>query len=77
MTTVEVLILNPEISDHSPLKMVLDKTCRGDSKSFRFFNFLAKHPTFITSLEKAWHIRIKGDMKLVLEILKRVKNNIK
>ncbi|KAF3626550.1 hypothetical protein FXO38_27198 [Capsicum annuum] len=53
MAVVEVLILNFRVSDHFSFKTELHKTCRGGANSFRFFNCLSEHPTFITKVKEA------------------------
>ncbi|PHU17833.1 hypothetical protein BC332_13528 [Capsicum chinense] len=41
---LEVMILTPGISDHSPLSKELGGEIRSSSNTFRFFNYLVEHP---------------------------------
>ncbi|KAF3633178.1 hypothetical protein FXO38_25711 [Capsicum annuum] len=52
MSIIEVLLQQPGISNHSPLRLELGGKCRGSAKSFRFFNCLVEHLEFIYKVIK-------------------------
>ncbi|KAK4729404.1 hypothetical protein R3W88_022392 [Solanum pinnatisectum] len=77
MPIMEVTILKPGISDHSPLRIVLDKMCQNKYKNFRFFNCIADHPRFLQLVQEAWQGGGKGGMKEIWWKLKKVIRAIK
>ncbi|PHU20321.1 hypothetical protein BC332_11472 [Capsicum chinense] len=77
MSMMEVFILPPGISDHSPLILELGGECNRSASKFRFFNCLAEHPEFITRVREAWNAENRKDLKQLWHNLKRVKYNLK
>ena len=65
------------MSDHSPLKMVLDEVSHKKYKAFRFFNCIAEHERFLPLVKQAWQGEDIGSMKEVWRKLKRVIRVIK
>ena len=62
------------ISDHSPAIFNLGLPIPVLRKPFRFFNFLAAHPCFATSVEDAWEGHIEGSpLYQLCRKLKKVK----
>ncbi|XP_019236447.1 PREDICTED: uncharacterized protein LOC109216720 [Nicotiana attenuata] len=78
MPNVKVQVLEPLVSDHSPLKLVITQTQGKKNRPFRFFNCIAEHPQFMQQIEIAWKDRsTKGTMQDVWNNLKSVKEIIK
>lgn len=74
----EAQILNPSISDHSPILFKGFTVSKGGGRPFRFLNCIASHPDFLDRVKQGWQIEIKGcNMYRVWEKLKKVKHNIK
>ncbi|KAG5632415.1 hypothetical protein H5410_004132 [Solanum commersonii] len=72
MPIMEVHILRPRISDHSPLKIALEKRSQKKYRAFRFFNCIAEHTRFLPIVKQAWQGETYGSMKVVWKKLKRV-----
>ncbi|XP_019251096.1 PREDICTED: uncharacterized protein LOC109230012 [Nicotiana attenuata] len=47
MPALKIQVLEPLISDHSPLKLMITQVNRKKSSPFRFFNCIAEHPQFL------------------------------
>ncbi|XP_019253872.1 PREDICTED: uncharacterized protein LOC109232561 [Nicotiana attenuata] len=78
MPSLQIQILEPSVSDHSPLKLVITQMQMKKARPFRFFNCIAEHPHFINEVDQAWNTtRIDGKMQGVWSKLKRVKEVIK
>ncbi|KAH0685681.1 hypothetical protein KY290_017199 [Solanum tuberosum] len=77
MPIMEVNILRPGVSDHSPLKIALDKRNHKNYRAFRFFNCIADHTSFLPLVKQAWQGEAKGSMKEVWKKLRRVIRAIK
>lgn len=77
MSQLEIMVMNPGSSDHSPLSPELDSNMRVSHKSFKFFNCIAEHPEFLQRVRVAWNGGHKGDLKAVWQKLKKVKASIK
>ncbi|XP_016478799.2 uncharacterized protein LOC107800158 [Nicotiana tabacum] len=54
VTVTEVIVLNPEISYHTPLSIQLKDDVKGSSKPFRFLNCLAEHKDFLNVVANTW-----------------------
>lgn len=54
VTVIEVVILNPGISDHTPLSIQLKEAVKRGPKPFRFLNCLAEHKDFLSVVANAW-----------------------
>ncbi|KAF3625028.1 hypothetical protein FXO38_29953 [Capsicum annuum] len=63
MSMLEVVILPPGISDHSPLSLELGGEIRSSSNTFRFFNCLAEHPEFLSKVTEAWKVEHRSGLK--------------
>lgn len=65
MPVMEVHMLRPNVSYHSPFNLRLDRTCNTKAKNFRFFNCIVEHSRFLQVVEQAWKRSNKGDMKTI------------
>ncbi|XP_009602893.1 uncharacterized protein LOC142168793 [Nicotiana tabacum] len=54
IVVTEVVILNPEISDHTPLSIQLKEAVKRSPKPFRFLNCLAEHKDFPSVVANVW-----------------------
>ncbi|XP_070007522.1 uncharacterized protein LOC142165409 [Nicotiana tabacum] len=54
MPSLKIQVLEPLISDHSPLKLMITQMHTKKSRPFRFLNCIADHPLFIQQVEMAW-----------------------
>ncbi|XP_049394649.1 uncharacterized protein LOC125858928 [Solanum stenotomum] len=77
MPIMEVNILRPGVSDHSPLKIALDKRNHKNYRAFRFFNCVVDHTSFLPLVKQAWQGEAKGSMKEVWKKLRKVIRAIK
>ncbi|XP_075109284.1 uncharacterized protein LOC142181060 [Nicotiana tabacum] len=78
MPNMKVQVLEPLVSDHSPLKLMTTQVQGKKNRPFRFFNCIADHHQFIQKMEQAWEGRNTfGMMQLVWNKLKKVKEAIK
>lgn len=62
MSQLEVNVIHPGTSDHTPLSLELDKSAGIRHRAFKFFNCIADHPEFITRVEKVWYGGQKRNM---------------
>lgn len=68
---------SPGISDHSPV-VFLNPDSRKVLKPFKFFNFLADHPEFLSTIQKVWRRVIIGNpMFVACEKLRSLKVDLK
>ncbi|XP_058180107.1 uncharacterized protein LOC131298648 [Rhododendron vialii] len=68
----------PGIFDHSPAITTILPGPRKSSKPFKFFDFLADHPQFITVVQKVWRrVVIENPMFSVCEKLKMLQGEFK
>ncbi|KAH0649268.1 hypothetical protein KY285_034516 [Solanum tuberosum] len=72
MPIMEVNILRPGVSNHSPLKIALEKRSQKKYRAFRFFNYIADHTRFLPIVKQAWQGETNGSMKDVWKKLRRV-----
>ncbi|XP_019258914.1 PREDICTED: uncharacterized protein LOC109237108 [Nicotiana attenuata] len=78
MPNVKVQLLEPMVSDHSPLKLVISQAQGKKSMPFKFFNCIADHLQFMQHIEVAWKDRsTNGIMQAVWNNLKGIKEIIK
>ncbi|XP_019229272.1 PREDICTED: uncharacterized protein LOC109210327 [Nicotiana attenuata] len=78
MPSLKIQVLEPSVSDHSPLKLMVTQIQRKKNRPFRFFNCIVDHPQFIQHVEQVWSVDgTKGMMQEVCDKLKRVKEVIK
>ncbi|XP_070005030.1 uncharacterized protein [Nicotiana sylvestris] len=74
MPNVKVQVLEPLVSDHSPLKLVITHVQGKKNRPFRFFNCIADNPQFMQQIEIAWKERsTKRIIQAVWNNLKSVK----
>ncbi|XP_075104448.1 uncharacterized protein LOC142178559 [Nicotiana tabacum] len=75
---LEVRVMDPGCSDHSPLSIKFEENAERESRPFKFLNHLAEHKEFLARVKEAWQ---KGNeqnkMKDVWCRLKRVKQSMK
>ncbi|XP_056695746.1 uncharacterized protein [Spinacia oleracea] len=70
--------LNPGISDHSPLVLTCNAEDHSKGRPFRFFNYMAGHPSFTQVVQDGWKVNIHGTaMYQVWQKLKCVKQGLK
>ncbi|XP_015160426.1 uncharacterized protein [Solanum tuberosum] len=74
---VEINVMQPGTSDHSPLCLELDSNMRGNHKAFKIFNCIAAHPDLLPKVKEAWSGGYIRDLKEVWFKLKKVKANLK
>lgn len=75
---LEVIILDPNFSDHSPLCIEMEGIVLVGSKTFRFVNCIADHEDFLRVVRDAWHINSMGDpMNIVWQKLRCAKAGLK
>lgn len=76
MSQLEVNVMNPGTSDHSPLCLELDRTITGTHRAFKFFNCIVEHPQFMKRVKEAL-LGGHKDLMGVRQKLKKVKASIK
>ncbi|GLT27312.1 hypothetical protein SLA2020_023190 [Shorea laevis] len=70
--------LNPGSSDHSPCLVKLDISTNRKPKPFRFCDMWSKHEQFMSIVQEAWQIQVRGcPMFVVVQKLKSVKGQLK
>ncbi|XP_019239440.1 PREDICTED: uncharacterized protein LOC109219434 [Nicotiana attenuata] len=78
MPNMKVQVLEPLVSDHSPLKLMISQVQGRKSRPFRFLNCIADHHQFLQKVEQAWEEGSTGGMiQIVWNKLKRVNEVIK
>ncbi|XP_019261589.1 PREDICTED: uncharacterized protein LOC109239475 [Nicotiana attenuata] len=78
MPNLKVQVLEPLVSDHSPLKLMITQVQGKKNRPFRFFDCIADHPQFTQQVELAWKERgTRGKMQAVWDNLKKTKEVIK
>lgn len=71
---LDVLILYPYFSYHTPLCIQFVTNQRRDTRIFKFFNILAEHPDFLSIATKSWSVHAHCDgLNGVWHKLKHVK----
>ncbi|XP_075091688.1 uncharacterized protein LOC142171877 [Nicotiana tabacum] len=74
MPYLEVWVMDPGCSDHSPLNVSLEDNEEKVPKPFKFLNHVAEHKDFLALVSGAWQGSNEDNtMKDVWKILKRVK----
>ncbi|XP_019260681.1 PREDICTED: uncharacterized protein LOC109238650 [Nicotiana attenuata] len=78
MPQLEVWIMDPYCSDHSPLSIALEENDDFSSKPFKFLNHLAEHDDFMKIVNEAWERpQEPHTMRSIWQKLKRVKHVMK
>ncbi|XP_060210733.1 uncharacterized protein LOC132637696 [Lycium barbarum] len=54
-SNLEVVVMEPEFSDHSPLCVTIGDRQTRVAKPFKFFNCMASHPDFQTIVQQEWY----------------------
>ncbi|KAH0657699.1 hypothetical protein KY290_027261 [Solanum tuberosum] len=54
MPIVQVLVMDPLFSDHSPLSINVEEHKDAKKRPFKFFNCLALHPEFKNKITASW-----------------------
>ncbi|XP_075076350.1 uncharacterized protein LOC142163006 [Nicotiana tabacum] len=74
----EVLVLDPNLSDHSPLCIKMDEENFQGPRTFSFLNCIAEHHNFLKVVNEAWQIPMGGSwMNRVWMRLKGMKEGLK
>lgn len=74
----EVIVMDPNLSDHSHLCISLDEVTFKGPKTFRFLNCIAEHSNFLKVVKDAWEIPMGGSwMNRIWMRLKRLKEELK
>ncbi|XP_075112426.1 uncharacterized protein LOC142182223 [Nicotiana tabacum] len=74
----EVIVMDPNLSDHSPLCIKLDEEIFQGPRTFRFLNCIAEHNDFLKVVNDAWQIPMRGGwMDSVWMRLKGMKEGLK
>ncbi|XP_060177911.1 uncharacterized protein LOC132607851 [Lycium barbarum] len=75
---LEIKVMAPDFSDHSPLSLTLEERQPMIAKPLKFFNCLAAHPDFRTTVERNWQQICNGQlMEKVRKIIHRMKHVLK
>lgn len=78
MPTLQVRVMEPYFSDHSPLSIQFGRRRGNGGKPFRFFNCLADDERFIPLIKNCWcKEAILSNMCRVWTKLKKVKQELK
>ncbi|XP_019235367.1 PREDICTED: uncharacterized protein LOC109215708 [Nicotiana attenuata] len=78
MPHLEVWIMDPHCSDHSPLSIALEENEDCSPKPFKFLNHLAEHDDFIKLINEAWEgPEEQNSIRSIWQKLKRVKQAMK
>ncbi|XP_075074715.1 uncharacterized protein LOC142162281 [Nicotiana tabacum] len=78
MPHLEVRVMDPGCSDHSPLCMNFEDTEDKGPRPFKFLNHLSEHKEFLVKVKEAWRKRNERNiMKDVWCRLKQVKQAMK
>lgn len=75
MPTVQVLLMDPQCSDHSPLSIEVEVPKDSQKRPFKYYNCIAQHPEFHNKVLQRWTIQGKG-MKGVWNNLKQVRREM-
>lgn len=74
---LEVFVMDPYFSYHSPLCTTVDDQTGRCAKPFRFFNHLADHQDFLQIVDNVWHLSVNGSyMHKVWLKLKNMKHGM-
>lgn len=77
-SVLEVIIMDPEFSDHSPLCVTIDEKQEKGGKPFKFCNFIAYHPEFIVTVQKEWsNKKSNNPIEVVWKNLSKLKHGLK
>ncbi|KAK4713159.1 hypothetical protein R3W88_019066 [Solanum pinnatisectum] len=76
MPIVQVLVMDPLFSDHSPLSINVEEHRDAKKRPFKFFNCLAQHPEFKNKINASWQIKGRG-MQRVWQNLMKVRRELK
>ncbi|XP_070015735.1 uncharacterized protein [Nicotiana sylvestris] len=78
MKQLEVVVMEPFISDHTPLCLYYEEKSKDSPKPYRFYNYVVEHPELQKVVEKAWNTSNKWQgMERVWQKLKVVKQELK
>ncbi|XP_019255013.1 PREDICTED: uncharacterized protein LOC109233583 [Nicotiana attenuata] len=76
MPPMQVHVMDPQFSDHSPLCIELEVELEHKGRPFKFFNCLAEHPDFDSIIRDIWN-KENRSMKDIWHNLKSVKVALK
>ena len=77
-TSSSAFFPTPGISDHLPAVIHITPPPKPPKRPFRFFDFLADHPSFLPTVQKVWRQIIIGNLMFSLtEKLKRLQVDLK
>ncbi|XP_019237273.1 PREDICTED: uncharacterized protein LOC109217477 [Nicotiana attenuata] len=76
MPPIQVNVMDPQFSDHSPLCIELEITMDTRGKPFKFFNYLADHTYFENIIRERWDNKERS-MKGIWQNLRNVKAALK
>ncbi|XP_019232084.1 PREDICTED: uncharacterized protein LOC109212845 [Nicotiana attenuata] len=76
MPPVQVHVMDPQFSDHSPLCIELEAEPEHKGRLFKFFNCLAEHPDFDSVIRDSWN-KENRNIKDIWNNLKSVKVALK
>ncbi|XP_060178324.1 uncharacterized protein LOC132608297 [Lycium barbarum] len=78
MKQLEVMVMDPIFSDHTPLGIHFNNCTDGGPKPFRFFNYVADLPEFQVTIQKVWAKPMESTgMQKVWQKLKTMKAKLK
>ncbi|KAH0685683.1 hypothetical protein KY290_017200 [Solanum tuberosum] len=76
MPIVQVLVMDPLFSHHSPLSIIVEEHRDAKKRPFKIFNYLAQHPEFKNKINASWQIKGRG-MQGVWQNLMKVRRELK
>nr|XP_009600461.1 uncharacterized protein LOC104095915 [Nicotiana tomentosiformis] len=71
MPDCKAMFLPQGISDHCPVKIVLNNERHRGRKLFKFCNVWTQHPQFLEQVERGWNIEIEGCK--ILRVVRKLK----
>lgn len=78
MTQLEVEVLDPGCSDHSPLMLHFVEQNTVKPRPLKFMNHLVQHEDFMSKMQAGWNQRVNGNlMHQVWVKLEKVKQEMK
>ncbi|XP_070049184.1 uncharacterized protein [Nicotiana tomentosiformis] len=78
MPNLEVVVLDPLFSDHSPLCITFEDQGERRTRPFQFLNHLTLHSDLLNRVERRWRKPVNGGyLKGVWQELKNVKHEMK
>lgn len=55
MLYLEAVVMDPGFSNHTPISILVEEEVRNVGRPFKFFNVLASHDKFNTTVAQSWN----------------------